>query len=88
MIEIIFSEQFLKEVRKLSSVNQVKLSKLLDLLKNNPLHPSLYSKKLAGKLNYAYSFRINRDRRVIFVFESKNIVKLIKVGHRKNIYKQ
>jgi len=87
MILLIYSKSFLKSTRRLPKKLQIKLAKQLELLQQNPFHPLLHTKSLVGQLVGLYSFRITRDWRVIFKFENPEVIKLIEVGHRKDIYK-
>lgn len=86
MISVIFGEHFVKAVRKLPSFQQEKLSILIELLRENPFNTRLHTKPLVGELSGLYSFRITRDFRVIFQFLGSDKVRLIDVGHRKEIY--
>jgi len=87
MVKVYYSKYFLKAAKKLPSNQQEKLAQLLKLLRDNPLHPKLHTKNLTGKLSGLYSFRITRDWRVIFQFNSPTEVQLIDVAHRKEIYR-
>lgn len=86
MIVIIYGQQFLESARKLPEAKQKKLIKLVSVLQHNPFHPLLHAKSLAGELAGLYSFRITRDWRVIFQFIETDTIRLIEVGHRKDIY--
>lgn len=87
MIKIAYGKPFIKSVKKLPDELQKKLAFLLEVLSNNPFHPSLRAKQLSGVLVGFYSFRITREYRVIFQFIQVDEIKLIKVGHRKDIYR-
>lgn len=87
MIQILYSDYFLKSVKKLPNKQQEKLAKLLEIFQNNPFHSLLHTKPLVGQLTGFYSFRITRDWRVIFEFLNPGTVKLAEISHRKNIYK-
>jgi len=87
MVQIIYSEHFLKSVKKLPAKIQNKLATKLELLQKNPFHPLLHTKPLTGPLFGFYSFRITREWRVIFQFLEPEVIKLIEVGHRKDIYR-
>lgn len=87
MIEIFYSDHFLRSAKKLPKIQQIKLAKLLEYLKENPFHPKLHSKHLTGKLSGIYSFRITRDWRVTFQFLSARAIRLLDVSHRKDIYR-
>ncbi|MDP3726388.1 MAG: type II toxin-antitoxin system mRNA interferase toxin, RelE/StbE family [bacterium] len=86
-MKILYSRGFLKQASKLPKQIQTKLDTLIALLIKNPFHPSLHSKPLSGDLSMMYSFRIARDWRVIFCFEDKENIKLLRVGNRKDIYR-
>ena len=87
MVEIVYSRHFLKSVKKLPTPIKNKLATKLDLLQRNPFHSLLHTKPLTGQLFGFYSFRITREWRVIFQFLAPEIIKLIEIGHRKDIYK-
>lgn len=86
-MRLIYSDRFLAESANLPRSVQTKLARLLDLLIVDPFHPLLHTKRLSGKLAALYSFRITRDWRVIIMFEPEDRIRLVKVGHRKDIYK-
>lgn len=46
----------------------------------------IYNKNFLKSVGF-YSFRITRDWRVIFQFENPEVIKLIEMGHRKDIYR-
>lgn len=73
MISLIYSKDFLKSVRKLPKNLQVKLSKQLELIQQNPFHSLSHTKSLTGQLVGFYSFRITRDWRVIFNFKVQRL---------------
>ncbi|MBI2626332.1 MAG: type II toxin-antitoxin system RelE/ParE family toxin [Candidatus Nealsonbacteria bacterium] len=86
MIFIVYTDSFLKSARKLPKEQQNKLSKILEIIQNNPFHSKLHTKSLTGLLAGFYSFRVTRDWRVIFQFLNSDKIKLIEIGHRKDIY--
>lgn len=88
MLTVVYTNSFLRSARKLPKSQQNKLAQLLEILRENPFHSKLHTKTLTGPLTGFYSFRITRDWRVIFQFLTPNKVKLIEIGHRKDIYKR
>ena len=86
-MQLKYSRNFLAQSQGLPVAIQNKLARLLDLLASDPFHPLLHTKQLAGNLDQAHSFRITRDWRVIFTFESNEVIKLIRVAHRKDVYR-
>ena len=87
MISLTYSKGFLKLARRLPKNLQEKLAKQLEFLQQNPFHPFLHTKLSTGPLVGFYSFRITRDWRVIFQFKNPEVIKLIGLGHRKDIYR-
>jgi len=71
MSKIVFTNRFKKDVKKLISLAK-QIEKQVDLFIINKNHPSLNSEKLQPKNIEKYSFRINKQYRVIFVFPSLN----------------
>lgn len=87
MIKITYGNPFIKSAKKLPVELQKKLAFLIETLSVNPFQPRLRAKPLTGALTGFYSFRITREYRVIFQFIQADEIKLIKVGHRKDIYR-
>jgi len=87
MIKAVYTSRFFKSARKLPPSIQNKLASRLEILQENPFNSLLHSKSLTGKLVGFYSFRVTRDWRVIFCFMNPEIIKLIDVAHRKDIYR-
>ena len=85
---IIYGNSFLKSARKISPTHQKKLADLISILQKNPFNPLLHTKPLSGSLSGLYSFRITREWRVIFQFINIDTIKLLLVGHRKDIYQK
>ena len=88
MMDIVYGKAFLKSAKKLPVRQQRKLAALLELLGDNPFHSLLHTKQLSGELIGFYSFRITREWRVIFQFVNIYKLKLVIVGHRKDIYRK
>ncbi|MBI4143157.1 type II toxin-antitoxin system RelE/ParE family toxin [Candidatus Uhrbacteria bacterium] len=87
MIEIVYGERFLQSARELPGPQQRKLARLLETLHENPFHPLLHTKRLSGDLAGIHAFRITRDWRVMFQFNDPTTVQLLRVAHRKDIYR-
>ena len=87
-MKVVYSKGFLKAVALLPERIQQKLDELIALLADDPFHPLLHTKRLSGSLSQFYAFRITREWRVIFSFELNETIRLVKVGHRKDVYGQ
>jgi len=88
MISLVYTDSFLKSAKNLPKSQAIKLAKLLEILQQKPFHSKLHTKNLTGGLTGFYSFRITRDWRVIFQFLMPERIKLITIGHRKDIYQK
>ena len=87
MVRVYYSDHFKKQVKKLTEKQQVKLARLVVLLKENPFNSQLKTKSLSGKFIGIYSFRLERDFRTLFKFLSSNEILLFNIGRRKDIYR-
>jgi len=83
---VIYDQKFLKELEKTPSEVQNKTDTLLESLKDEPFHPLLHTKKLKGPLYGPYSFRV-LEYRIIFEVKKPDIVCLLAIRHRKDVYK-
>jgi addiction module RelE/StbE family toxin len=86
-VKLVYTSHFLKNSQKLPRAQQLKLSRLLGILQDNPFAPQLHTKPLAGQLTGFYSFRITRDWRVLFQFLEPTLIKIVDVAHRRDIYR-
>ncbi len=79
MYKIVYTRQGLKEKRIADKAGfGEKISKLLDVLKDDPFQVYPPYEKLVGNLSGAYSRRINRQHRIIYtVYQEEKIVKVI-----------
>jgi len=87
MIRIVYGGIFVKSARKLPNKLKMKLANSIILLRQNPFNQSLHTKYLSGQLTGLLSFRITHDWRVIFKFVEPNLIQLIEVANRKDIYR-
>lgn len=85
---IFYDPSFLKDVRKLPIEYQNKLADLLEVLEQDAFDPRLHVKPLGPPLQGLFSFRITRDYRVGFKFQSSHAIKLLAADHRSKIYKR
>jgi len=87
MIHLVFGKEFLESAKGLERKLQLRLRGKLNQLQKNPFSASLHTKPLTGPLKGFYSFRLGKDYRVVFRFVSSNTIHLLKVGHRRDIYR-
>ena len=82
-----FSNNFKSDAKKLDREIKDKFEKQLEILVINPLDPRLHNKLLNGELKNLYSIRIGHDYRVIFKLLDSRIILLLKIQHRKDVYR-
>ncbi len=80
MLQITFTERFQKHYRKLSEAEKKQFQSKLRLFAENPLHPSLRTKRIQGT-DDLFEFSVNMDIRVIWYYEEETLVALIDIGH-------
>lgn len=86
-MRIVYSDAFVKSAAKLPLDKQKKLDALMAICADNPFHSALHTKRLVGSLHGFLSFRISRDWRVLFQFNNPDTIQLLRVAHRKDIYR-
>ena len=84
--KVLFQKSAHKEYLKLPKKVRVKIDETLEILSVNPLGEILRFKKIRGKENH-YRIRIGDYRIVYTPKEYKLIIRVIRIGHRKDIYK-
>ena len=82
MYEIVFSEKAKKQFLKLEKDIQKRIITSLDRIK---IRPEAYVTKLVG--DTSYRLRVGDYRVIMDIDKGKLIILIIKVGHRRNIYK-
>ncbi|MDP2908355.1 MAG: type II toxin-antitoxin system RelE/ParE family toxin [Nanoarchaeota archaeon] len=82
MYEIVISEKALKQLKKLEKGIQERIIRALERIR---IRPEAYVIKLVG--DPAYKLRVGDYRVLLDVDKNKLLILVIKVGHRKNIYK-
>ena len=80
--EITFTDTSRRQFRKLEKDVQERIIKVLERIR---IRPENYVKKLVG--DPGYRLRVGDYRVILDIYKSELIILVIKVGHRKNIYK-
>ena len=88
MIRVVYGNAFLKSAKKLPEKLKIKLAGSVINLQKNPFNSLLHTKYLSGQLAGLLSFRINRDWRVVFKFIEPDLIQLIEIANRKDIYRK
>ena len=86
MIEIFYAAEFEKRYKDLPAIIQKKAERKEQLFRANPFHPSLKTEKLEPKSKEYWSFRIDREYRIIFRFKDDSSVYFLTCGHHNWVY--
>ena len=78
--EFVFTEKFKKHFAKLNNNEKKQLKNKLELLSNNPMHPSLRTKRIQGTKDL-FECSVNIDIRIIWFYEGDVLIILLDVGH-------
>jgi len=82
MYEILFSDKAYRQLKKLEKDTQERIISVLERVRIKPEH---YLTKLIG--DPGYKLRVGDYRIILDVENSKLTILVLKIGHRKNIYK-
>lgn len=85
-MKILYTDEFKKQFHKLPVKIQQLYKKQENIFLQNWKDSRLHSKKLVEQ-NLAFSFRITRRYRVLFVFTDEQTTLFTTIGHRKNVYR-
>ncbi|MEW6069038.1 MAG: type II toxin-antitoxin system RelE/ParE family toxin [Candidatus Thermoplasmatota archaeon] len=80
--EIIFSDKALKQLKKMERDVQERIIAVLERIR---IRPEAYVTKLVGE--YGYRLRVGDYRVIIDIDHYKLQILVLKVGHRKDIYR-
>ncbi len=80
MITVIYKPVFLRRFHKLPPDLQDEVEEKIEIFRRDPRHASLKTHKLKGRLTGSWSFSVNYRYRVIFEYESDNVISLMSVG--------
>lgn len=75
-----FTPRFEKHYKSLTANEKKQLRSKLELLSENPFHPSLRTKRIQGTPNF-FECSVNMDIRIIWFYENDNMIILLDVGH-------
>ena len=82
--KIFFDDKVIKDLKKIDKTWQTKIiQKIETVLTKNPYN----GKKLVGNLSDYYKLRVGNYRIIYKIIDSKVSVEVIKIKHRKDIYK-
>ena len=80
MLKITYTDRFKKHYTRLTPVEKKQFKTKLSVFADNPLHPSLRTKRIQGTEDL-FEFSVNMDIRVIWFYEGEALVALVDIGH-------
>jgi mRNA interferase RelE/StbE len=83
MYKVIFVEKAEKQLEKLDNLTQERIIKAFERIK---IRPEAFVEKLVGESGY--KLRVGDYRLILDIDKSQLIILVLKLGHRKNIYKE
>ena len=86
-MKIDYTAKFEKKYSELPKQIKVKAEKQEKIFRNNPLHPSLHTEKLSPKFKEVWTFRVDKNYRVMFKFIGKDTVLFLNIGSHNYIYR-
>ena len=84
--EFTYTPRFRKHFKNLGAQEKKQLKNKLELLSENPSHPSLRVKHIQGT-DDLFECSINIDIRIICYYEGDKMIILLDVGHHDILYK-
>ena len=78
--KLIPDKKFIKHYAKLTAVEKKQTDTKLIQLAENPLHPSLRTKRIQGTTSL-YESSVNMDIRLIWHYENDRIILMLDIGH-------
>lgn len=85
-MDIAYTPQFLRMLRKLERALQEETVKKIELFATDPSNTHLRVHKLKGKLKNRYSFSVNYQTRIVYMQLSKTEVAFLAIGDH-DVYK-
>lgn len=79
-LKITFTDRFQKHYNDLNNTEKKQLKNKLTLLSENPLHPSLRTKRIQGTEDL-FECSVNMDIRIIWYYEGETMIILVDIGH-------
>ena len=75
-----YTERFTRHYKKLDAQARKQIANKLHLLCENPMHPSLRTKRIQGTTDL-FECSVNMDIRIIWHYEGNLMIILVDVGH-------
>jgi len=84
--KILYHPQFKKHYQRLAKEIKILAEKREKIFRENPFDSRLKTHKLSGKLKNIWSFSVDKNYRILFIFYKENIIIFLNIGTHE-IYK-
>jgi addiction module RelE/StbE family toxin len=81
MTKLFYTPQFIRKYRKLPLALQEEAKEKISIFTKDQNHPFLKTHKLKGVLKGFWSFSVNYDYRIVFTYDTKNVIALLSIGN-------
>lgn len=78
--KITYTKRFIKNLKRLNAAERAQLKKKLESLMQDPLYPSLRTKRIQGTSDL-FEFSVNMDIRVIWEYDGETLILLLDIEH-------
>lgn len=82
--KLLFDDKVVKDLKKIDKAWQ---KKILNIIKTKLIENPYIGKKLVGDLSSYYRYRVNDYRIIYEILEDEILLVVIKIKHRKDVYK-
>lgn len=79
-MNVSYTPSFIRTYKNFSRALQEEIKEKIELFKKNPHHPYLKTHKLKGALRRRWSFSVNFEYRIVFIYTSSNEAVLLVCG--------
>jgi len=86
MLRVYFKPTFVRQFRALPLALQAEVIEKIELFKNHKNHTQLKVHKLKGPLAGRYSFSVDYNTRIVFIYQKPNSAVLLVIGDH-DVYK-
>lgn len=84
LYKLVYSKRFKKHYMRLHPTEKKQIASKVKLLSQNPMHPSLRTKRIQGTDLFECS--VNMEMRIVWFYEEGRIIVLLEVGHHEILH--
>ena len=85
MYKVLFDKRVLKDLKRIDKQHQ---KEIIEAIEKKLAQDPYVGKRLLGDLSGLYRYRVGKYRIIYAIYEERIEIEVIKVGHRREIYKK